>query len=100
MLSRGTCTRRRDAEVNSDDPETGDARITSVFKSPFPCCCCGTLMIVCATELNCKECPFEKTCVELKEKWYLVCPRCGHTQVDFVIHNEVGSFLMNENVLN
>jgi Zn finger protein HypA/HybF involved in hydrogenase expression len=51
-------------------------------------------MIAKIVEINCKGCPVKEECIEIKEKWFFLCPVCGHEQVDFVINNELGSFLL------
>jgi len=51
-------------------------------------------MIAKIVEMNCKGCPVQEECTEIKETWFFLCPTCGHEQIDFVINNELGSFLL------
>jgi len=57
-------------------------------------------MVAKIVEMNCKDCPVKEECTEIKEKWFFFCPLCGHEQVDFVIVNELGSFLLPMHGLN
>jgi len=57
-------------------------------------------MIAKIVERDCKDCPAKEDCNEIKEMWFFLCPVCGHEQEDFVINNELGSFLMPVHGLN